>query len=222
VITWPDGDKSTIRRVGNSDAEVLLNERDKGLLVDNKTFYRFKNVVTGSVISVSPALAGDSWSPQRVDIAEIERRNQERAQRIAAAEQRRIAQEKWEERYENPIARLTVKQLSEEFESNSIVAEDKYAGQMISVTGVVDSIDDAMFDQNSITVSLGVPDGYQCFGSLGCTSMPDMSMASVSCAHKRSDPIVRELKKGMRLEVRGVVYTESMGVGMKNCRYYQT
>lgn len=133
----------------------------------------------------------------------------------------RQEQQRMEALYQNPIANITVKQLSEEFQSNSIVAEDKYSGKMIAVSGVIDSVDDSVMDQNSVTVSLGVPDGFQCFGEFGCTSVPDFTFASVSCSHRRSDPVIRELRKDMRLEVRGIVYGESTGVRLKNCRYYK-
>lgn len=251
IITWPDGEKSTIRPSSRPGSEmVVLNERDNGALIDNESFYKFKNFRTGSVISVAPALVGHAWSPTHVDLAAMRAENEERAlhkaederrKKKAEAEQqkrvaeqqrreaeqkrlddeRRFAQERWEERYKNPIAFVSVKEISEEFESNSIVAEEKYADQMVAVTGVVDSVDDSMFDQNAVTVSIGVPDGYQCFGEFGCTRMPDMSFASVSCSHKRSDPVIRSLKKGMNLEVRGIVYSESTGIRLKNCRYYE-
>ena len=250
VVTWPDGDKSTIRPIGSSTIDVLLNEKDRGELIANKGFYQFKSISTGSIISVSPTIAGDTWSPNKINISRIksqEKRDAENALRATrlkfqeskkreeeAARERRAQQQKAQEvarqreaqqrkeaLYQNPIARVSVKQLSEEFESNSIVAEEKYAGQMISVSGIIDSVDDTMFDQNSVTVSLGVPDGYQCFGEFGCTSMPDFSFASVSCSHKRSDPVIRELRKDMKIEVRGIVYSESTGVRLKNCRYYR-
>ena len=251
VITWPDGEKSTIRPDSRPGSEtVIMNEKDNGALIDNRVFYDFKNFRTGSVISVAPSLAGEAWSSAKVDLAAIEaekkakarekaesdrrrkRVEAERQKRVAEEqrreaeqkrldEERRLAQERWEQRYENPIAIVSVKQISEEFESNSVVAEEKYANQMIAVRGVIDSVDDSMFDQSSVTVRIGVPDGYQCFGEFGCTRMPDMSFASVSCSHKRSEPIIRSLRKGMNLEVRGIVYSESTGIRLKNCRYYK-
>ena len=214
VVTWPDGDKSTIRPLGKSATKVLLNEKHKGELVSNNRFYEFRNASTGNSISISPDLAGDAWSSDKVNISRIKNENE----KAVRQEQER---KRMEALYKNPIARVTVKQLSEEFESNSIVAEEEYANEMIAVTGVINSVDDAMFDQNSVTVSIGVPDGFECFGELGCTSMPDFSFASVSCAHRRSDPAIRQLRKDMKIEVRGIVYSESTGVRLKNCRYYR-
>lgn len=214
VVTWPDGDKSTIRPLGKSTTKVLLNEKHKGELTSNNSFYEFKNASTGNSISISPDLAGDTWSSGKVNIFRIKSEDE----KAARQEQERKTMDSL---YKNPIARMTVKQLSEEFESNSIVAEEEYANKMIAVTGVINSVDDSMFDQNSVTVSVGVPDGFECFGELGCTSMPDFSFASVSCAHRRSDPVIRQLKKDMKIEVRGIVYSESTGVRLKNCRYYR-
>ena len=213
VVTWPDGDKSTIRPLGNSTTKVLLNEKHRGELVSNSSFYEFKNNSTGNSISVSPDLAGEIWSSGKVNISRIKSETKKAARR--EQEQKRM-----EALYENPIARVTVKQLSEEFESNSIVAEEEYANEMIAVTGIINSVDDSMFDQNSVTVSVGVPDSFECFGELGCTSIPDFSFASVSCSHRRSDPVIRQLRKDMKIEVRGIVYSESTGVRLKNCRYY--
>ena len=214
VVTWPDGDKSTIRPLGNSTTKVLLNEKHRGELVSNSSFYEFKNNSTGNSISVSPDLAGEIWSSGKVNISRIKSETKKAARR--EQEQKRM-----EALYENPIARVTVKQLSEEFESNSIVAEEEYANEMIAVTGIINSVDDSMFDQNSVTVSVGVPDSFECFGELGCTSIPDFSFASVSCSHRRSDPVIRQLRKDMKIEVRGIVYSESTGVRLKNCRYYR-
>ena len=177
VVTWPDGDKSTVRPLGNSTTKVLLNEKHQGELISNNSFYEFKNISTGNSISISPDLAGEIWSPDNINISKIKSANEKSARQ----EQER---NKIEALYEKPIARLTVKQLSEEFESNSIVAEEEYSNEMIAVTGIINSVDDSFFDQKNITVSVGVPDRYECFGELGCTSMPDFSFATVSCSHK--------------------------------------
>lgn len=226
VVTWPDGEKSTIRPSGASKIDVVINEKDAGKLIENSSFLRFKNSSSGSVISISPVLAGDFWSEKAVNLSKLSREQKEQQRRRAQSEQKRRseleAKERLESLYLNPIARLTVKQLANEFEANSIVAEEKYANQMVSVSGVIDSVDDSMFNQDSVTVRLGVPDGYQCFGEFGCTSMPDMSFSYVSCSHSRSEPILRELRKGMKLEVRGIVYSESTGVRLKECRYYKS
>ena len=240
VVTWPDGEKSTIRPSGASKIDVVINEKDAGKLIENSSFLRFKNSSSGSVISISPVLAGDFWSEKAVNLSKLSREQKEQERRRAQSEQKRRseleakerlerkrrseleAKERLENLYLNPIARLTVKQLANEFEANSIVAEEKYANQMVSVSGVIDSVDDSMFNQDSVTVRLGVPDGYQCFGEFGCTSMPDMSFSYVSCSHSRSEPILRELRKGMKLEVRGSVYSESTGVRLKKCRYYKS
>lgn len=71
IITWADGEKSTIRPTGSSIAAVTLNEKNKGELISNKAFYQFKNLSTGNIMSVSPALAGDYWAPSNINISEI-------------------------------------------------------------------------------------------------------------------------------------------------------
>ena len=40
VITWPDGEKSTIRPDSRPGSEtVIMNEKDNGALIDNRVFY---------------------------------------------------------------------------------------------------------------------------------------------------------------------------------------
>ena len=230
IVNWPDGDKSSIRPSSNNGREVLINETHPGLLISKSNFYTFKNLSTGSTISISPKATEGTWSSINLELIEAEEKrkadaNQKRQAELEAIarkqQQQREEKERWEKMYNNPVARLSVKQISNEFEANSIVAEERYANKMVAITGVIDSVDDSMFDQNSVTVSLGVPDGYTCFGPGMCTTMPDMSFAKVSCSHNRSEKIIRQLSKGMKLEVRGIVYSESTGVRLKNCRYYR-
>ena len=230
IVNWPDGDKSSIRPTSSNAREVLINEIHPGLLISKSKFYTFKNLSTGSTISISPKSTEGTWSSINLKSIEAEERRkaeaiqkqQAKLEAIARKEQQqREEKERWEKMYNSPVARLTVKQISNEFEANSIVAEEKYANKMVAITGVIDSVDDSMFDQSNVTVSLGVPDSYTCFAPGMCTMMPDMSFAQVSCSHNRSEKIIRQLSKNMKLEVRGVVYSESTGVRLKNCKYYK-
>lgn len=124
--------------------------------------------------------------------------------------------------YDNPAYRTTVSELSEEFSSNSVVAEEKYANKLIAVTGVIADVDDSLFDQNDVTILIGVPDETTCIANAGCITLPDASLALISCSHQRSDPIVRQIQKGNPVEVRGIVYSESTGVHLKYCQYYSS
>lgn len=107
---------------------------------------------------------------------------------------------------DNPVASLSVEQLSGEFESNSIVAEDKYMNKPVEVHGVVGSIDDSMFSEDSVGISIRGNGEY--------------SMDSVACSVPRKSPVVYQLKKGDRVAVRGVVTSEEMGVTLSRCKFY--
>ena len=106
---------------------------------------------------------------------------------------------------DQPIANLSVEAISEEFEANSVIAENKYMNQPVELTGYIGSIDDSLFDEKnaSITITGG-----------------EYSFSSVSCSKPRSAPEVSELRKGMRVAVRGVVTSEEMGVGLSRCKFW--
>lgn len=122
-------------------------------------------------------------------------------QAAAEAEQNRIRTLDLDQ----PIAKLSVEAISEEFESNSVMAEDKYMNQPVELTGYIGSIDDSLFDEKNVSITIT---GGQ------------YSFASVSCTKPRSAPEVRELRKGMRVAVRGVVTSEEMGVGLSRCKFW--
>ena len=106
---------------------------------------------------------------------------------------------------DQPIASLTVEAIAEEFEANSVMAENKYMNQPVELRGSIGIIDDSLFDENnvSITITGGV------FG-----------FSSVSCTKPRNAPEVRELRKGMRVAVRGVVTSEETGVELSRCKFW--
>lgn len=117
-----------------------------------------------------------------------------------------------------PSHSVTVASISEEFEANSIVAEDKYMGEMIEVRfAYIRSVDDSLFgDDNDVSVTLqGKPQQMCLLGE--CTDIP--SFESVVCRHDRSEPIVRSLSKGKEVVVRGRVESESSGVELTDCKY---
>ena len=122
-------------------------------------------------------------------------------QAAAEAEQNRIRTLDLDQ----PIAKLSVEAISEEFESNSVMAEDKYMNQPVELTGYIGSIDDSLFDEKNVSITVT---GGQ------------YSFSSVSCTKPRSAPEVRELRKGMRVAVRGVVTSEEMGVELSRCKFW--
>ena len=106
---------------------------------------------------------------------------------------------------DQPIAKLTVEAIAEEFESNSVMAENKYMNQPVELTGYIGSIDDSLFDEKNISITI---------------TGGEYSFSSVSCSKPRSAPEVRELRKGMRVAVRGVVTSEEMGVMLSRCKFW--
>lgn len=106
----------------------------------------------------------------------------------------------------NPVSSLTVEELSDEFETNSVLAEDKYKNKPIEVTGTINSIDDSMFSQNDVAIQVA--------------GGGEFSLASITCSVTRTAPEVKKLRKGMRVAVRGVITSESMGIVMSRCLFY--
>ena len=106
---------------------------------------------------------------------------------------------------DQPIAHLSVAAISEEFEANSVMAENKYMNQPVELTGYIGSIDDSLFDEKNVSITI---------------TGGEYSFSSVSCSKPRSAPEVRELRKGMRVAVRGVVTSEEMGVGLSRCKFW--
>ena len=106
---------------------------------------------------------------------------------------------------DQPIAKLTVEAIAEEFESNSVMAENKYMNQPVELTGYIGSIDDSLFDEQNVSITI---------------TGGEYSFSSVSCSKPRSAPEVRELRKGMRVAVRGAVTSEEMGVILSRCKFW--
>ncbi len=104
-----------------------------------------------------------------------------------------------------PIAKLSVEAISEEFDSNSVMAENKYMNQPVELTGFIGSIDDSLFDEKNVSITI---------------TGGEYSFSSVSCSKPRSAPEVRELRKGMHVAVRGVVTSEEMGVTLSRCKFW--
>ena len=106
---------------------------------------------------------------------------------------------------DQPIATLTVEAIAEEFESNSVMAENKYMNQPVELTGYIGRIDDSLFDEKNVSISI---------------TGGEYSFSSVNCSKPRSAPEVRELRKGMRVAVRGAVTSEEMGVILSRCKFW--
>ena len=106
---------------------------------------------------------------------------------------------------DQPIANLSVEAIAEEFEANSVMAEDKYMNQPVEINGYIGSIDDSLFDEKNVSITI---------------TGGEYSFSSVSCTKPRNAPEVRELRKGMRVAVRGVVTSEEMGVGLSRCKFW--
>lgn len=106
---------------------------------------------------------------------------------------------------DQPIAKLSVEAIAEEFESNSVMAENKYMNQPVELTGYIGSIDDSLFDEKNVSITI---------------TGGEYSFSSVSCSKPRSAPEVRELRKGMRVAVRGVVTSEEMGIILSRCKFW--
>ena len=106
---------------------------------------------------------------------------------------------------DQPIATLSVEAIAEEFEANSVMAEDKYMNQPVEINGYIGSIDDSLFDEKNVSITI---------------TGGEYSFSSVSCTKPRDTPEVRELRKGMRVAVRGVITSEEMGVGLSRCKFW--
>ena len=108
----------------------------------------------------------------------------------------------------------TIKNIINEFAQNSIVAEDQYMNKRIKLTkGEILSIDDSVFSefvgQNDVSVLIQ-PEPKNTF---------DFSFDSISCVHKRDESIVRKLRKGMKVDITGLLIGEELGLVFKDCRY---
>ena len=106
---------------------------------------------------------------------------------------------------DRPIASLGVEEIAEEFEANSVMAENKYMNQPIELRGYIGSIDDSMFDEKNVSITI---------------RGGEYSFSSVSCSKPRSSDAVRELRKDMRVAVRGVITSEEMGIGLSRCKFW--
>ena len=108
----------------------------------------------------------------------------------------------------------TVENIINEFAQNSIVAEDKYMNKKVNLTkGEILSIDDSVFSefvgQNDVSVLIQ-PQPKNAF---------DFSFDSISCVHNRNESIVKKLRKGMKVEISGLLIGEEWGLVFKDCKY---
>ena len=101
----------------------------------------------------------------------------------------------------------TIVGLSQEFEQNSVRAENAYMGKIIAFDGIVDSIDDSPFGDNNARVSLRDP------------SSGKYTLEGFDCRHKRDDDAIVTLNKGEFVSVVGKLKSETMGLSFVGCTY---
>ena len=102
---------------------------------------------------------------------------------------------------------ISVENIIEEFESNSIVAEEKFLKKKITLTyGEISSVDDSLINDDFVSVIIK-PRG------------DEYSFRSVLCSHKRNETIIRILRKGMEVSVTGILDSESTSLSFRNCSY---
>ncbi|WP_193742111.1 MULTISPECIES: OB-fold protein [unclassified Prochlorococcus] len=101
----------------------------------------------------------------------------------------------------------TIAGLSEEFEQNSVRAENAYMGRIIAFDGIVNSIDDSPFGDNSAIVSIRDP------------SSSEYTLEGFDCRHKRDDVAIVSLNKGEFVSVVGKLKSETMGLSFAGCTY---
>ena len=106
---------------------------------------------------------------------------------------------------DQPIAKLSVEAIAKEFEANSVIAENKYMNQPVELSGSIGSIDDSVFDEKNVSITI---------------NGGEHSFSSVSCSKPRTAHEVRELRKGMHVAVRGVVTSEEMGIELSRCKFW--
>ena len=98
-----------------------------------------------------------------------------------------------------------MEEISEEFEANSVMAENKYMNQPVELHGQIGMIDDSPFNDQNIIITVNAG---------------EYSLASVSCTKPRTSAAVAQLRKGMSVAVRGVVTSEQMGIGLSRCKFW--
>ena len=110
--------------------------------------------------------------------------------------------------------KTTIEAISNEFESNSITAEDKYKGKRIYMTGTIYSIDDSLFSEKNVSITIvhSLTGDY-----IGSTYFETPSSESVSCEVKRNNPIVRQISKSQRIGFIGKLTGEEFGLSFSDC-----
>ena len=81
---------------------------------------------------------------------------------------------------DQPIASLSVEAIADELEANSVMAENKYMNQPVELIGFIGSIDDSLFDEKNVSITI---------------TAGEYSFSSVSCSKPRSAPEVSECAK---------------------------
>lgn len=103
--------------------------------------------------------------------------------------------------YSSPAYTVNYKDLANEFDNNSIAAENKYEGKLIYVSGPVSAIDKDILDNPYVAIS-----GQYDFASIQCFLTQDEVAGAAS------------LQKGQRIVVAGVVGETLLGVTLDGCK----
>lgn len=101
---------------------------------------------------------------------------------------------------ENAEYTVNYKSLADEFESNSVAAENRYEGRVIHVQGPIYSIDKDFTGSPYITLS-GAYD-----------------LAIIRCEIGNNSAGIEELRKGQLVTIGGVVGDTTMGVSLDPCK----
>lgn len=103
--------------------------------------------------------------------------------------------------YANPAYTVNYKSLADEFENNSLAAEEKYEGEVIYVNGPIHSIDKDILGDPYISLS-----GSMDFAMIRCELSEEDAKATAN------------LSKGQNITVAGVVGDTTVGVSLERCK----
>lgn len=103
--------------------------------------------------------------------------------------------------YSSPAYSVNYKALADEFETNSLAAEEKYEGKIIHVSGPIHSIDKDIMGDPYISIS-----GSMDFAMIRC-EIAEEDIASTA-----------NLAKGQVITVAGIVGDTTVGVSLDKCK----
>jgi hypothetical protein len=102
---------------------------------------------------------------------------------------------------QTPSFTLSAKQLADEYEANVVAADAKYKGQIVVVSGTIDSIGKDITDEAYIVLDRG-----------------ERILGGVQCYFTKDEEIsVARLSKGQYVSVKGEVHGEARGASLDKC-----